>query len=82
MKVQKAEMSNGCIRFLLESCCTFNKAVSLFQAVDRLKAGALAAEAVAAALVELEVSYYGSRFYYKKLTVMNSVFSNNMICID
>lgn len=40
-----------------ESCCTFNKValVCLFQAVDRLKAGALAVEAVAAALVELEV---------------------------
>lgn len=36
-------------------CNNFLKDVSLFQAVDQLKAGALAVEAVAAALVELEV---------------------------
>ena len=42
---------------LLETCCSFLQGVPvcLFQAVDRLKAGALAVEAVAAALVELEV---------------------------
>lgn len=36
-------------------CFEKNVSVRLFQAVDRLKAGALAVEAVAAALVELEV---------------------------
>lgn len=35
----------------------FDKCFCQFQAVEQLKAGVLAVEAVAAALVELEVSY-------------------------
>lgn len=49
-----------------------------FQAVDRLKAGALAVEAVTAALVELEVGWLWSIFDNLKSTFINSPYMDNV----
>lgn len=49
-----------------------------FQAVDRLKAGALAVEAVTAALVELEVGWLWSIFDNLKLTFIISLLNNTL----